>query len=74
MALNWDLVLAFYPDYTSQGLVSMVIYPDKTTPEQVAISTLVRQACRHSTLDQKALRMPRSLFPGNAIWCLCPLP
>ncbi len=50
----------------------MVIYPDKTTPEQVAVSTLVRQACRHFALDQKALRNAAQFVSGKRN--LVPLP
>ncbi len=72
MSINWDLVLAFYPDYTAQGLVSVVVYPDKTALEEVAVSTLVRQACRHFTLDPKALRNAAQFVSGKRN--LVPLP
>lgn len=72
MTLNWDLVLAFYPDYTAQGLVSMVVYPDATTSLEVTVSTLVRQACRQYTLDRKALRNAAHFVSGKRN--LVPLP
>jgi len=72
MTVNWDSVLAFYPDYTAQGLVSIVIYPEQTTTVQTAVSTLVRQACRQFALDPKALRNAAQFVSGKRN--LVPLP
>jgi len=72
MTIDWDSVLAFYPDYTAQGLVSVVIYPEQTTTLPTAVNTLVRQACRQFALDAKALRNAAQFVSGKRN--LTPLP
>ncbi|MBS3985834.1 MAG: hypothetical protein KGZ66_09600 [Selenomonadales bacterium] len=72
MTIDWDSVLAFYPDYTAQGLVSIVIYPEQTATLPTAVSTLVRQACRQFALDPKALRNAAQFVSGKRN--LVPLP
>jgi len=72
MTLNWDSVLAFYPSYSPQGIMSMVVYPDETIVTPYSIKTLVRQSCRQFALDQKALRNAAQFVSGKRN--LTPLP
>jgi len=72
MATEFSRVLAFYPSYCADGLVSVAVYPEGEVPCQASINTLLKQACRHYAIDRRALANAAHFVTGKRN--LVPLP
>lgn len=70
--VDFVTALAFYPCYSDAGLVTQVVYPDKTTCTALSINTVVRHACRQFALDRQALSNAARFVSGKPH--LVPLP